>query len=196
MDVVGYSVLVLAAIVVVYAIILFNRFVLLKHNVKKAWGNIDVLLKQRHDELPKLVAACKEYMHYEQETLDKVISARSQVASAREKSDVAGLGEAESMLRVGLGQLFALVENYPELKANESFQRLQDRIIGLENAIADRREFYNESVNVNNVGIEQFPGNLIASRFGFSPFELLKFKDAEITDVDVGALFQVETSNA
>lgn len=196
MDVIGYSVLVLATIVVVYAIILFNRFVLLKHNVKKAWGNIDVLLKQRHDELPKLVATCKEYMQYEQETLDRVISARSQVASAREKSDVAGLGAAESMLRVGLGQLFALVENYPELKANESFQRLQDRIIGLENAIADRREFYNESVNVNNVGIEQFPGNLIASRFGFSPFELLTFRDAEITDVDVKALFQAETSSA
>jgi LemA protein len=190
MDIVAYSLLVIATIIIVYGILLFNRFVMLKHNVKKAWGNIDVLLKQRHDELPKLVAACKEYMKHEQETLEKVINARSQVASAREKSDVAGLGAAETMLRAGLGQLFALVENYPDLKANESFQQLQSRITGLENAIADRREFYNESVNVNNVGIEQFPGNLVADKFGFEAFGLLKFIDSEKTDVDVQGLFQ------
>ena len=99
------------------------------------------------------------------------------------------LGEAEGLLRMGLGRLFALAENYPELKANESFQHLQTRITGLENAIADRREFYNESVNVNNIRIEQFPDLIVARLFAFSPFDLLSFKEEEKADVDVHALF-------
>lgn len=176
--------------VLTYGIIIYNRLVSLKHNVKKAWGNIDVLLKQRHDELPKLVETCKQYMKYEQETLQRVIDARGRVANAREAGDVGALGAAEGMLRIGLGQLFALVEAYPELKANENFQHLQGRVTGLENAIADRREFYNESVNINNIGIEQFPDNIVSGRFQFKPFELLEFGESEKADVDVGALFQ------
>ena len=190
MDIVGYSFLTTLVVVLTYGIIIYNRLVSLKHNVKKAWGNIDVLLKQRHDELPKLVETCKQYMQYEQETLQRVIDARGRVANARESGDVGALGAAEGMLRVGLGQLFALVEAYPELKANENFQHLQGRVTGLENAIADRREFYNESVNINNIGIEQFPDNIISSRFQFKPFELLEFDESEKADVDVGALFQ------
>lgn len=128
MEIVKYSFLVLAVIMLAYGIIVYNRLVMLKHNTKKAWGNIDVLLKQRHDELPKLVAVCKEYMQYEQATLERVTRARSQVAAAREAGDIEALGAAESKLRSGLGQLFALVENYPDLKANEHFQHLQNRI--------------------------------------------------------------------
>ena len=108
-----------------YAVSLYNGLVRLKHGVSKAWSNIDVLLKQRHDELPKLVETCKQYMQYEGSTLERVIAARSAVASAREQHDVGALGKAESGLRAGLGQLFALAENYPELKANDSFQHLQ-----------------------------------------------------------------------
>ncbi len=189
MDVFGYGVLVLMAVALVYGVAIYNRLVMIKHNVKKAWGNIDVLLKQRHDELPKLVETCRQYMKYEQETLERVIKARSRVASARESGDVGALGEAEGLLRVGLGQLFALAENYPELKANESFQHLQGRITGLENAIADRREFYNESVNVNNIRIEQFPDLIVARLFAFTPFDLLTFQEEEKADVDVHALF-------
>jgi LemA protein len=190
MDVFGYAILATGLIVLISGILIYNRLVRLKHNVRMAWGNIDVLLKQRHDELPKLVAACKQYMKYEQATLERVITARQQVARARESSDVAALGLAETTLRSSLGQLFALVENYPELKADESFRQLRGRITGLESAIADRREFYNESVNLNNIGIEEFPNNLVASWFRFGPFRLLRFADVEKTDVDVEALFQ------
>ena len=169
-----------------YGIAIYNRLVNLKHNVAKAWSNIDVLLKQRHDELPKLVATCKEYMKYEQETLDKVISARSRVFQARESGDVGALGAAEGALRLGL---FALAENYPDLKANDNFQHLQSRISGLENQIADRREFYNESVNRNNIAIEEFPDLIVARMFNFRDAQLLEFEEHEKADVDVGALF-------
>lgn len=190
MDIVGYILLGTVIIAVIYAISIYNRLVNLKHNVKKAWGNIDVLLKQRHDELPKLVSTCKEYMEYEGETLERIVNARSRAWAARESGDIAGLGAAEGALRLGLGQLFALAENYPQLKANETFQHLQARISGLESSIADRREFYNEAVNINNIGIEEFPDLLIARMFNFGPFSLLEFDEAEIKDVDVAALFQ------
>ena len=180
------------AVVVVagfYLVMLYNSLVQVKHNVSKAWANIDVLLKQRHDELPKLVETCKQYMKFEQDTLERVMQARARVASARESQDVAALGQAEGALRSGLGNLFAVAEAYPDLKTNETFQHLQARITEIENAIADRREFYNESVNVNNVRIEQFPDALLARLFHFAPFELLQFSVAEKSDVDVKQLF-------
>jgi len=177
------------ATLVIYAFTLYNNLVSLKHNVAKAWSNIDVLLKQRHDELPKLVETCKQYMGYEQETLEKIIQARSAVAAAREKGDVAALGPAETQLRLGLGNLFALAEAYPDLKADETFKHLQQRISGLEDAIADRREFYNESVNANNIRIEQVPDVFIARMFHFGPKDLLEFSVEEKQDVDMKALF-------
>ena len=184
------AVLVVLFLAAAWAVSLYNGLVRLKHGVGKAWSNIDVLLKQRHDELPKLVETCKQYMQHERTTLERVIAARNAVASAREKHDVGALGQAESGLRAGLGQLFALAENYPDLKANDSFQHLQERISGLENAIADRREFYNESVNVNNIRIEQFPDTIVAGMFGFKPAQLLEFQAEEKADVDVGKLFK------
>lgn len=178
------------AVALVYAIAIYNNLVSLKHNVDKAWSNIDVLLKQRHDELPKLVETCKQYLGYEQDTLEKVMTARSAVSSARERSDIGALGAAETQLRVGLGSLFALAEAYPDLKANETFKHLQSRISGLEDAIADRREFYNESVNTNNIRIEQFPDVIIARMFNFLKRELLEFSEEEKKDVDLKELFK------
>lgn len=178
------------SVVLGYAILIYNGLVSLKHNVSKAWSNIDVLLKQRHDELPKLVETCRQYMKFEQETLEKVMKARSGVASAQQQGDIAALGQAEGALRLGLGSLFAVAEAYPELKADETFQHLQARITGLENAIADRREFYNESVNNNNVRIEQFPDVIIARMFTFKPYQLLEFSDDETADVNLGQLFE------
>ena len=175
---------------VLYVISIYNHLVRLKHNVSKAWSNIDVLLKQRHDEIPKLVETCKQYMKFEQDTLEKVMLARSRVSEARQNQDVPGLGAAEGALRMGLGQLFALAEAYPELRANENFQHLQGRISTLENTIADRREFYNESVNINNIGIETFPDVIVARLFGFGSRDLLEFEASEIADVDVKQLFQ------
>jgi LemA protein len=190
MDIFGYIILALIVAAVLFAIVIYNRLVNLKHNTTKAWSNIDVLLKQRHDELPKLVATCKEYMKYEQDTLEKVMEARSRVAGARAAGDIGALGAAEGALRIGLGQLFALAEDYPDLKANETFQHLQARISGLENSIADRREFYNESVNLNNIGIEEFPDVIVARFFNFKSFQLLEFEQTELADVNVGVLFQ------
>lgn len=189
MDLSGLVLLAVLVITVLYAIFIYNNLVSLKHAVSKAWSNIDVLLKQRHEELPKLVEVCRQYMEYEQETLAKVVEARSAVMQARSRGDMTGLGQAETQLRMGLGNLFALAENYPDLKANNSFQQLQSRISQLENSIADRREVYNEAVNLNNVRIEQFPDVIIARMFKFMDFQLLEFSEEEKQDVDMKALF-------
>ena len=177
------------AVMLFYGISLYNHLVSVKHAVAKAWANIDVLLKQRHDELPKLVEVCKQYKQFEQATLQKVIEARSQVQTAREHQDIAALGKAEGALRAGLGSIFAVAEAYPELKTNENFMQLQNRITSLENGIADRRELYNESVNINNVQIEVFPASIIASLFNFGEKPLLEFTATEKADVDMKSLF-------
>lgn len=176
-------------VALIYGVSLYNHLVNLKHAVAKAWANIDVLLKQRHDELPKLVEVCKQYKEFEQATLQKVIEARSQVQSARERQDIGALGQAEGRLRMGLGSIFAVAEAYPELKTNEHFMQLLTRITGLENAIADRRELYNESVNIFNVGIEQFPAVLIANIFHYEAKPPLEFSSSEKSDVDMKSLF-------
>lgn len=181
--------LVIFAVLTLYIIMLYNSLVSVKNNISKAWSNIEILLKQRHDELPKLIDTCKQYMKHEQETLERVMLARSQVSKAQQSHDVTALGAAEGALRTGLGNLFALAEAYPELKANENFLHLQSRISGLENAIADRREFYNESVNINNVRIEQFPDLLVAKLFNFPCFELMRFASEELRDIDIGKRF-------
>jgi len=172
-----------------YFVNIYNNLVRIKHNVSQAWSNIDILLKQRHDELPKLVEVCKQYMEYEGTALEKIIAARSSVSQAREAGDIGALGMAEGQLRLGLGSLFAVSEAYPELKANENFQHLQSRITGLEDAIADRREYYNDSVNINNVRIEQFPDLIVARFFNFKQQDLLEFEEEEKKDVDIKSLF-------
>jgi LemA protein len=175
---------------VFYGVVIYNALVAVKHAVAQSWANIDVLLKQRNDELPKLVAVAREYMTYEQQTLDRVTQARSRAEAAQRSGDMAALGAAEGELRLGLGQLFAVAEAYPELRANELFNQLARRISGLESAIADRREFYNAAVNRNNVRIEQFPDIVVARALGFRAFDLLEFDATELQDVDVGALFR------
>jgi LemA protein len=189
MDISTIIILVIIGVAVVWTVMTYNSLVSIKHNVSKAWSNIDVLLKQRHDELPKLVETCKQYKQFERETLQRVTEARSRVQDARVRQDIPALGQAETLLRGGLGNIFAVVEAYPELKAIETFQHLLARITGLENGIADRREFYNESVNINNVRIEQFPDILIARFFNFKPADLLEFENAQIADVSMKALF-------
>ena len=180
----GFVVILLA-----YGAMLYNGLVALKHAVAKAWANIDVVLKQRHDELPKLVEVCKQYKEFEQTTLQRVIEARSLVQQARESHDVGALGGAEGVLRASLGRLFAVAEAYPELKANENFMQLQQRITTLENTLADRRELYNDAVNLNNVRVEQFPDVLVARLFGFADHPLLEFSSVEKADVDIKQLF-------
>ena len=182
-------ILALGIALIVYLVGIYNGLVGLRENIKAAWANIDVLLKQRHDELPKLVDTCKRYMQFEQETLEKVMRARTSVSQASTSGNVAAVGAAEQQLRVGVGRLFAVAENYPQLKSDETFKQLQGRIIALEESIADRRELYNDQVNLNNIRVKVFPDVVIAQRFGFLAAQLLEFADDEKRDVNVGALF-------
>ena len=182
-------ILALSVVLIAYVAGIYNGLVNLRENVKVAWANIDVLLKQRHDELPKLVETCKRYMQFEQDTLEKVMRARASVSQASTSGNVAAVGAAEQQLRVGVGRLFAVAENYPQLKTDETFKQLQGRITALEESIADRRELYNDQVNLNNIRVNVFPDVMIAQRFGFLPAQLLEFTSEEKRDVDVGALF-------
>ena len=189
MGITGYLSLALIVVTGVYVATIYNNLVRLKHTVTKNWSNIDVLLKQRHDELPNLVETCKAYMKHERGTLEAVMKARSAVASARQAGNIAALGPAEGALRMGLGSLFAVAEAYPDLKANESFQHVQARISQLENAIADRRELYNATVNNLNIRIEQFPDVVVARNLGFKDADLLEFDEQELKNVDMKQIF-------
>jgi LemA protein len=180
----------LVVVVFIYAIVIYNGLVNLKNGITKAWSNIDVLLVQRHDELPKLVETCKQYMQFERDTLEKVMTARSAVNSARQNGDVKGVGEAQGAIRNALSNISATVEAYPELRANQAIMQLMGRITGLENAISDRREFYNEAVNANNVRIAEFPDLLVARFSGFKEAALLQFSDEQKSDVDMRNIFR------
>ncbi len=184
-----FLLVIILAVIVIYSIMTYNSLVNISNNVAKSWANIDVLLKQRNEELPKLIDTCKAYMQHESSTLEKVINARMGVDAVRQTQDVAGLNRAESSLSASLVDLYAVAENYPELKADQSFINLQQRITGLENQIADRREFYNDSVNINNVRIEQFPDLIVARVFNFQYKEMLKFAPEELKDINVGSRF-------
>jgi LemA protein len=185
----GLIVIVVLIVVALWLIGVYNRLVATKHSVAQAWANIDVLLRQRHDELPKLVDTCKQYMEYEKAAFEGVLQARAAVMGARSSRDMAALGTAETGLRGELGKLFALAEAYPDLKANQSFGQLQQRVSSLETGISDRRELYNDAVNHNNVAIEQFPNSIVAGFGGFRAFDLLQFDAGTTADVDVKALF-------
>ena len=168
--------------VVAYLITLYNGLIDLNKSTDRSWSNIDVLLKQRHDELPKLVKTVEGYMAHERETLERVIEARNAVASA------GGVGEtakADANLQGALSRLFALAESYPDLKADSSFQHLQGRISELEEQIADRREFYNHAVNRYNVRIEQIPDVFIARSLGYQDKEYFRATEEDRRDVEI-----------
>ena len=187
---IGFAVVVLVAVLLVcYGVVLYNGLVRVRNEVKLSWSNIDVLLAQRHDELPKLIEVCRRYMQHESETLERVTQARSALDTARSSGDVSSVSRAEGALRTGLSGLYAVAERYPNLKADALFQNLQQRVSGLETAIADRREVYNEAVNAQNVRVETFPDSLVASFFDFPTARLLKFAADEKANVDVKAAF-------
>ena len=162
--------------IAVYVSLIFNGLIAVKNDVAKAWANIDILLKQRHDELPNLVEVCKGYMNHERETLEKVTQARSQYQQAVSVDQKA---QAEQGTTSALRSLFAVAENYPQLKANENFLKLQNRITELESEIADRREFYNDSVNTFNVRIQQVPDTFIAAFMNLRPQSMFKVEETD-----------------
>ena len=165
------SLLVIGLIVLVaYVVGVYNMLVRFANNIDKAWSNIDVILKQRHDELPKLVEVCNSYMTHERETLESVTKARNAYSTGVSIDDKA---QAENQIVGALGKLFAVAEQYPDLKANQEFLAVQQRISALESTIADRREFYNDSVNLYNISIEQIPAVWVAQEVGFRARPLL-----------------------
>jgi LemA protein len=168
--------------VFVYLTTIYNSLVRLKNDIDKAWANIDVLLKQRHDELPKLIETCKGYMQYEQKTFLLVTEARTAFMKA---SSVGEKAQADNLISGALKSLFAVAENYPELKANNNFMQLQKRISELEEKLADRREFFNDDVNTYNIRIQQIPDVFIAGLMHLQHRDLFKVTEEDRQDVDV-----------
>lgn len=172
----------LSLIAFFYGVGLYNGFVQMKNNVDKAWSNIDLLLKQRFDELPKLLKVCEGYMQHEQRTLEAVIQARSRLTTARTGTEQLA---AQNALTDTLRSLFAVVERYPELKADAAFRQFSNRISEIEDQIADRRELYNEYVNIYNIRLDQFPDLLIARAFSFAPRKLWEIDAPHREDVKI-----------
>ena len=179
------SAIVILIIVVVLAIIvigMYNGLVRLRNQVQNAWAQIDVQLKRRHDLIPNLVETVKGYMKYEQETLEKVIKARGAAMTAQ---GVAATAQAENQLTSTLKSLFALVENYPDLKANQNMLQLQEELTTTENRIAFARQHFNDSVMIYNTALQTFPRNMIAGMFGFKASEFFAAAEAEREPVKV-----------
>jgi|SRR3989338_509282 len=183
----GILILIVIAFVVIgiisYIVSIYNGLVQLKNNIKKSWANINVLLKQRSDELPKLIASVKGYMKHESKVLTELTKARTSFLNAKSISDKA---KASNQISDALKTIFAVSENYPNLKANENFMQLQSRISGIENELADRREFYNDSVNNFNIRIESFPDSIVAKKMNLTePEKMFEVTEEDKKDVKV-----------
>jgi len=172
----------LVAGLLTYVVMLYNELIRLRNDNDRAWANIDVLLKQRHDEIPNLVATVKGYMQHERQTLESVAQARAAAISAITISQKA---QADLLLTGALRGLFAVAENYPQLKANDNFLRLQNRISELEERVADRREFFNDDVNTYNTRINQIPEVFLASFMGLKPREMFRVSEEDRRLVEV-----------
>jgi LemA protein len=166
MDVAGLVVLGVPVVALVWGGLMYNRLVSLRNQVDNGWRQIDVQLKRRHDLIPNLVEATKDYLAYEQETLQKVIQARARAISARAPREAI---PAEDELSGALSRLFALAESYPDLKADESVTRLTEELTSTENKIAFARQFYNDSVMSMNNAVQSVPSSIIAALFNFGP---------------------------
>lgn len=179
--------LVLLAALVFLVIRIYNQLVVLKNRFKNAFAQIDVQLKRRYDLIPNLVETAKGYLKHERETLEAVIQARNQAASAMQAAAanpgqaaaMAGLAGAEGLLAGALGRLFALVENYPDLKANQNMMQLAEELTSTENKVAFARQAFNDAVMTYNTYRESFPQTMLAGMFGFGPAMLLEFEDSQ-----------------
>ena len=178
----GLVILLVVAGLFIYFITIYNSLVRLRNDIDKAWANINVLLKQRHDELPKLIETCKGYMQYEQKTFQLVTEARTAFMRA---TSVGEKAQADNLTSGALKSLFAVAENYPELKANNNFMQLQGRISELEEKIADRREFFNDDVNTYNIRIQQLPDVFVAHLLNLQRRDLFKVSEEDRRDVEM-----------
>jgi LemA protein len=178
----GLAFLLFIAGVMIYTAILYNGLIRLRNENDRAWANIEVLLKQRHDEIPNLVEILKGYMQHEQQTLLAVTQAR---AASMNAASINQKAVADLKVNSALRGLFAVAENYPQLKANENFVKLQNRISELEDCIADRREFFNDDVNTYNTRIGQIPDVFVASFLNLKPRSMFKVSDEDRKQVEV-----------
>jgi LemA protein len=178
----GWVVLGLVIVIVIWAIAINNQLVTLRNRFKNAYAQIDVQLRRRYDLIPNFVESVKGYLEHERETLDAVVQARGNAVSAARRAAAApgdapamqGLAQAEGALGGALGRLLAVFESYPDLKASESVAALQEELSSTENKIAFARQAYNDSVMQYNTKRESFPDNIFAGLFGFAPAELLE----------------------
>jgi LemA protein len=176
-------ILVILAVIIIYVVGIYNTLVRMRNEVKNAWSQIDVQLKRRHDLIPNLIETVKGYMQHERTTLENVVAARAQAVNA---NGIAARGAAETVLTSALDKLLAVVENYPDLKANQSFASLQEELSSTENRIAFARQYFNDSVLRFNNRVEIFPSNVIASSMNFQKevfFEISDIKERETPEV-------------
>ncbi len=170
-------VLIIIAALAALVMVLYNRLVSLKNKVLEGWSGIDVQLKKRYDLIPNLVNTVKGYAAHESGTLEKVIQARNQAMSVG-GANIGDRSAAETQLAGSLKSLFALAENYPDLKANTSFIQLQDTLNEIEDNLSSARRYYNALVRDNNTAVESFPSNLVANNFGFQKFDFFEIEDS------------------
>ncbi len=184
-----WIVLIVLAVIALFLVFMYNGLVRLRNMVDEAWNQISVQLKRRHDLIPNLVNAVKGYMEFEQDTLTKVIDARNAAVSAQAAgpSQAGQSAQAENVLTGALRQLFALVENYPQLKANENVMQLQEQLTTTENQIGFSRQHYNSTVREYNTSIQTFPNVLIAGMLGFRGRDYFQIaeEDAAVPAVDL-----------
>ena len=190
----GLIVIFISVVVVVglflWSVMIYNRLISLDRRCEKSWSNIDVLLKQRSDELPKLIDTAEEYMEYEEEVLQNITEARMK---AQEADNPKQQGKAEDMLKNALGNLFAVAEDYPELRSSESFQQLQERISSIEEQIADRREVYNEAARRWNTLINQIPYMFIARILNMEEKEMFEATEEEKESPNISEEFNKDS---
>ncbi len=179
--IIGFLILIAATLIFIY-----NRLIVLVNRTKEAWADIDVQLKRRYDLIPNLIESVKGYASHEREVFENVTKARTMAISAEQSGDPKKVGEAENFLSGTLKSLFAVSENYPELRASENFMELQRELRDTEDKIQYARRFYNTNVRDLNIKVEKFPSNLVASAFGFKKkdfFEIVDPKEREVVKV-------------
>ena len=180
-----YIILGIVVVLLAWGVLLYNRFVALVNRAREAWSDIDVQMKRRFDLIPNLIETVKGYAAHERETFDAVTTARSKASAVNidptniTPEQIAALGQAEVGLDQALGKLFAVAEQYPDLKANQNFLELQRELTDTENKIQASRRFYNTNVRDLNIGLEQFPGNIVGNMFHFSKMDFFELEEGE-----------------
>lgn len=170
----------LGGALVLWGVAVFNSLVQVSNNIEKAWKNIDVLLQQRNDELTKLIDTCKGYMKHEAQTLERLTKLRVGYGEAKTTGEKVAV---ENDINKNMAQLRSVWEGYPQLRSSENFLQVQGRVSALESSISDRREFFNDSVNIYNIQIERFPERLLAGFLGYRRHAFLEVPDEKKKDV-------------